>query len=30
VGGDQSHNNMQPFKVINFNIALAGIFPSQN
>ena len=30
VGGDQSHQNMQPFLVLNFAIALQGIFPSQN
>lgn len=29
-GGNQAHNNMQPFSVINFNIALNGIFPSRN
>jgi microcystin-dependent protein len=29
-GGSGSHNNMQPFRVINFNIALTGIFPSRN
>ena len=29
-GGNQAHNNMQPFSVINFNIALSGIFPSRN
>lgn len=29
-GGGQPHPNMQPFKVINFNIALSGIFPSRN
>jgi len=29
-GGNQPHNNMQPFRVINFNIALSGIFPSRN
>lgn len=26
----QAHNNMQPFLVLNFVIALQGIFPSQN
>ncbi|OJV14651.1 MAG: phage tail protein [Dyadobacter sp. 50-39] len=30
VGGSQPHNNMQPYLVINFIIALQGIFPSQN
>ena len=30
VGGDQPHNNMAPFLVLNFCIALQGIFPSQN
>jgi microcystin-dependent protein len=30
VGGSQPHNNMQPFLVISFCIALQGIFPSQN
>lgn len=30
VGGSQAHNNMQPFLVLNFCIALQGIFPSQN
>lgn len=29
-GGSQPHNNMQPFLVINFCIALQGIFPSRN
>lgn len=29
-GGSQPHENMQPFLVINFCIALEGIFPSQN
>lgn len=29
-GGSQPHNNMQPFRVINFNIALSGIFPSRS
>ena len=28
VGGSQAHLNMQPFLVINFSIALQGIFPS--
>jgi microcystin-dependent protein len=30
VGGSQGHPNMQPYLVINFCIALQGIFPSQN
>ena len=30
VGGSQAHNNMQPFLVLNFIIALQGIFPSRN
>jgi microcystin-dependent protein len=29
-GGSQAHNNMQPFLVMNFVIALVGIFPSRN
>src|SRR5215831_14216059 len=29
VGGNQSHQNMQPYLVLNFCIALQGIFPSQ-
>jgi len=29
-GGSQPHNNMQPYLVINFCIALVGIFPSRN
>ncbi len=29
-GGSQPHNNMQPFLVLNFCIALQGAFPSQN
>jgi microcystin-dependent protein len=29
VGGSQPHLNMQPFLVLNFCIALQGIFPSQ-
>ena len=27
VGGDQPHNNMQPYLTLNFCIALQGIFP---
>ncbi|GHA13489.1 tail Collar domain-containing protein [Arenicella chitinivorans] len=30
VGGGQAHNNMQPSIVINFCIALKGLFPSRN
>ncbi len=30
VGGSQAHNNMQPYTVLNFIIALIGIFPSRN
>lgn len=30
VGGSQAHNNMQPYLVLNFCIALQGIFPSPN
>jgi microcystin-dependent protein len=26
-GGDQPHNNMQPYQTLNFNIALQGVFP---
>jgi microcystin-dependent protein len=29
-GGTQPHSNMQPFLVINFIIALFGVFPSRN
>jgi microcystin-dependent protein len=29
-GGSQPHNNLQPFLVLNFYIALEGIFPSRN
>ena len=29
VGGSQDHNNMQPYLVLNFIIALVGIFPSR-
>lgn len=29
-GGSQAHLNMQPFLVLNFSIALQGIFPSQS
>jgi microcystin-dependent protein len=30
VGGSQPHENMMPYLVLNFCIALQGIFPSQN
>jgi microcystin-dependent protein len=30
VGGSQPHTNMQPYLVLNFIIALVGIFPSRN
>jgi microcystin-dependent protein len=30
IGGSQAHLNMQPFLVLNFCIALQGIFPSPN
>jgi microcystin-dependent protein len=29
-GGSQSHDNLSPYLVLNFIIALQGIFPSQN
>lgn len=29
-GGTQQHNNMQPYLVINWCIALQGVFPSEN
>jgi len=29
-GGSQPHNNMQPYLVLNFVIAMQGIFPSRN
>jgi microcystin-dependent protein len=29
-GGGQAHDNMPPFLVIKFGIAITGIFPSQN
>ena len=29
-GGNQPHENMQPYNVINYCIALTGIFPSRN
>jgi microcystin-dependent protein len=30
IGGNQPHDNMSPYLVLNFIIALQGIFPSQN
>jgi microcystin-dependent protein len=30
VGGSQPHNNMQPYTVITFIVALQGAFPSRN
>ena len=30
VGGNQPHLNLSPFLVLNFSIALQGIFPTQN
>lgn len=30
IGGSQPHENRQPFLVLNFAIALQGIFPSRN
>ena len=30
LGGSQTHPNMQPFRTLNFCIALQGIFPSRN
>ncbi|HLX68300.1 MAG TPA: tail fiber protein [Verrucomicrobiae bacterium] len=29
-GGNQPHNNMPPYLVLNFSIALTGIFPTRN
>jgi microcystin-dependent protein len=29
-GGNQAHNNMQPYLVLNYIIALQGVFPSRN
>src|SRR3954449_4613998 len=29
-GGDQPHNNMQPYLTFNFNIALQGVFPPRS
>jgi microcystin-dependent protein len=30
VGGSQSHENRQPYTVLNFAISLVGVFPSRN
>lgn len=30
VGGSQPHTNLQPYLVVNFVIALQGVFPSRN
>lgn len=30
VGGSQAHNNMQPYLVLNYVIALQGVFPSRS
>lgn len=30
IGGSQPHTNQQPYLVLNFCIALQGVFPSQN
>jgi microcystin-dependent protein len=30
VGGSQPHNNLQPLNVVNYCIALSGLFPSRN
>jgi microcystin-dependent protein len=30
IGGDQPHNNMQPFLTLNFCIALQGVFPPRS
>ena len=29
-GGDQPHNNLQPYLTLNFNIALQGVFPPRS
>lgn len=29
-GGNQAHNNMQPYLTVNFCIAMQGLFPSRN
>ena len=30
VGGNQAHNNLQPYLAVNYCIAMEGIFPSRN
>ncbi|MEN8262740.1 MAG: phage tail protein, partial [Nitrospirota bacterium] len=30
VGGTQAHNNLQPFLVLNYIIALVGLYPSRS
>jgi len=30
IGGNQPHNNFQPYLCLNFIISLFGIFPTQN
>jgi microcystin-dependent protein len=30
IGGNQAHDNMSPYLVLNFIVALQGIFPTQN
>ena len=30
VGGSQPHDNLPPYLVLNFCIALQGVFPSRN
>jgi microcystin-dependent protein len=30
LGGNQTHNNMQPFQTVNFCIALVGLYPSRS
>jgi microcystin-dependent protein len=30
IGANQTHNNLQPFLIINFAVALAGLYPSYN
>jgi microcystin-dependent protein len=29
-GGNQAHNNMQPYQVVNYCVATQGVFPSRN
>ena len=29
-GGNQAHNNLQPFLALNFIIALQGLYPSRS